>query len=132
MQQPMVMIGTDGIYLGQKPHPWLYGTFPRVLGKYVRKEKLLSLEKAILKMTYLPNKKLGFRDRGAVKENFFADIVIFDPDKIKDCATYTKPNRYPEGIEYVLVSGTVVVETGEHSGSLPRRVLFNLAGTFRL
>lgn len=124
MQQPMTMIGTDGIHLGQKPHPRLYGTFPRVLGKYVREEKLLSLEEAIHKMTYLPNQRLGFADRGAIRKGFFADIVVFDPDTIRDCATYKDPKQYSQGIEYVLVSGKVVVEKGEHTGSLPGRVLF--------
>jgi len=123
MQQPITMFGTDGIYLGEKPHPRLYGTFPRILGKYVREERLLSLEEAIYKMTYLPSQRLGFADRGAVKEKYFADIVILNPDKIKDRATYKNPEQYPEGIEYVLISGKVVVEKGKHTGSLPGKVL---------
>ncbi|MBE0478694.1 D-aminoacylase [Candidatus Aerophobetes bacterium] len=132
MKQPMVMFGSDGIYSGGKPHPRLYGTFPRILRKYVREEKLLSLEEAICKMTYLPNQKLGFTNRGLIKENFFADIVVFNLDEIRDFATYKDPERYPEGIEYVLVSGETAVEKGTYTGSLPGKVLFKQANLLQL
>ena len=130
MSKPWVMVGTDGYAL--KPegvlakgvaHPRSYGTFPRILGRYVRKEKLISLEEAVRKMTSLPAKKLGFKDRGGIKEGMAADIVIFDPKTVIDKATYMKPHQYPEGIEYVIVNGEIVVEGGKHTGNLPGKVL---------
>jgi len=108
---------------GGKPHPRVYGTFPRVLGKYVREEKILTLQDAIRKMTSLPAGKLGLQDRGIIKEGFWADIVIFDPDRIKDKATYADPHQYPEGISYVIVNGEVVVENGRLTGARPGKVL---------
>ena len=130
MSKPWVMVGTDGYAL--KPegvlakgvaHPRSYGTFPRILGRYVREEKLISLEEAIRKMTSLPARKLGFKDRGVIKEGMAADIVIFDPKTVIDRATYMKPHQYPEGIEYVIVNGEIVVEKGKHTGRLPGKVL---------
>ncbi|MCL0059040.1 D-aminoacylase [Dehalococcoidia bacterium] len=130
MQHPAVMIGSDGsalatsgvLYRG-KPHPRNYGTFPRVLGKYVRKEKILPLAEAVRKMTSTPAEKLGLKDRGRIAEGLWADITVFEPQIICDRATYTDPHRYPDGIEYVLVNGTVVIERGEHTGRLAGRVL---------
>jgi len=130
MKKPWVMVGTDGYAL--KPegilakgvaHPRSYGAFPRVLGRYVREEKLLTLEEAIRKMTSLPASKLGFKDRGLIKERMVADIVIFDPNTILDKATYMNPHQFPEGIEYVIVNGEVVVEKGKHTGELPGEIL---------
>ncbi len=130
MTKPWVMVGTDGYAL--KPegilakgvaHPRSYGTFPRILGRYVREEKLLILEEAVRKMTSLPANKLGLKDRGIIREGMAADIVIFDPRSIIDRATYMKPHQYPKGIEYVIVNGELVVEKGEHTGKLPGRVL---------
>jgi N-acyl-D-amino-acid deacylase len=130
MQHPFSMIGTDssavapyGI-LGQgKPHPRGYGTFPRVLGRYVRKEKTLRLEDAVRKMTSLPARKLGLKDRGLIKEGMHADITIFNPETVLDKATYAEPHQYPEGIEYVLVNGKVTVERKEHTEALAGKAL---------
>jgi len=130
MKQPWVMVGSDGRAvsptgsLGRgKPHPRYYGTFPRVLGVYAREKKVISLEMAIRKMTYLPAWRIGFRDRGIIREDAWADLVIFDPDKIIDKATFTNPHQFPEGIEYVIVNGVIVVENGKHTGKLPGKVL---------
>jgi len=124
------MIGTDGSavapygVLGKgKPHPRNYGTFPRVLAKYVREEKILTLESAIRKMTSLPAQKLGLRDRGLIREGMYADITIFDPEKVVDKASYADPHQYPEGIEYVLVNGEVTVDKGEYTGVLLGKAL---------
>ena len=108
---------------GGKPHPRAYGTFPRVLGKYVREEKLLTLEEAVKKMTSLPAGKAGLNDRGIIKEGFRADIVVFDADTIEDKATYTEPHQYPEGVEYVMVNGQLVVDQGELTEAKPGRAL---------
>lgn len=108
---------------GGKPHPRAYGTFPRVLGKYVREERVLTLQDAIRKMTSLPAGKLGLQDRGIIKQGSWADIVVFDPDRIKDKATYDNPHQYPEGIDYVIVNGQVVVENGKLTGARPGKVL---------
>ena len=98
--------------VGGKPHPRCYGTFPRVLGKYVREEKLMPLETAVQKMTALPASKIGLFDRGVLKQGLWADIVVFDPEKIADQATFEAPHQYPVGIAYVLVNGRVAVENG--------------------
>ncbi len=110
-------------YAGGKPHPRAYGTFPRVLGKYVREEGLLSLEEAIRKMTSQPAGKIRLQDRGLLREGFWADIVIFDPKTIRDKATYQNPHQYPEGIEYVVVNGEIVVEQGKLTGKRPGKIL---------
>lgn len=108
---------------GGKPHPRVYGTFPRVLGKYVREEKILTLEEAIRKMTSLPAGKLRLQGRGLVKEGYWADIVVFDPATIKDKATYADPHQYPDGIIHVIVNGQLVVENGRLTGVRPGKVL---------
>ncbi|RLE52034.1 MAG: D-aminoacylase [Candidatus Methanomethylicota archaeon] len=130
MKKPWVMVATDGYALAPYgslargvPHPRSYGTYPRVLGVYVRQMKVLRLEEAIRKMTSLPARKVGFMDRGILRPGFWADIVIFDPDKIIDKATYLEPKQYPEGIKFVLVNGELVIEEGEHTGKLPGKVL---------
>ncbi len=127
---PRVMIGSDGSALaphgelGQgKPHPRNYGTFPRVLGEYAREQRLLTLAQAIHKMTGLPARRLGLADRGVVRAGAKADLVVFDPKRVGDQATYEDPHRYPVGIEHVLVNGRIVVRDGEHTGSLPGRLL---------
>ncbi len=120
MNYPYNMIASDGgvIRHGQGvPHPRSYGTFPRVLGKYVRNEKVLSLEDAVYKMTSLPAKAFRFKDRGLLKKNHYADIVIFDKDKVIDTATFKDPHQYPMGISYVLVNGVVTVAEGELTGN---------------
>jgi len=110
MKHPLVMIGTDGIPSSGKPHPRAYGTYPRILGKYVREEKIFSLEEAIRKMTSLPAQKLGLKDRGMIAEGMIADLVIFNPSTIQEKSTYLNPHEKPEGIEYVLIGGSIVVE----------------------
>ena len=130
LRVPWVMIGSDGASLmpdGEmgkgKSHPRSYGTFPRFLGRYVREEGLLTWQEAVRKATALPAERLGLRDRGQLKAGKRADIVLLDPERITDRATFTEPYRYPEGIEYVLVSGQMVIEGGEHTGALPGEVL---------
>lgn len=128
MQVPWVSIGSDGSALNLsypgKPHPRSFGTNPRVLGKYTREEKVLQLEDAIRKMTSLPAQVLGLKDRGLVKEGYWADVVVLDPDTVADRATYEDPKQYPRGIHYVLVNGTVVIDDGEHTGARPGRVIY--------
>ncbi|MBN2254533.1 MAG: D-aminoacylase [Deltaproteobacteria bacterium] len=127
---PLVVIGSDGWALSPygklaegKPHPRSYGTFPRMLGRYVREEKIMTLGRAIQKMTSITAKKFGLTWRGWLREGFFADIVIFDPDRVTDRATWEEPHQYPEGINYVIVNGRVVIDQGRHTGLLPGRVL---------
>jgi len=105
------------------PHPRAYGTFPRVLSKYVREEKVLTLEQAIYKMSGLPAMVLRLKDRGLIKEGYAADIVIFNPDSIKDKATYLQPHQFPEGIQLVMVNGKIVVKNGKTTGEKPGRAL---------
>ena len=131
LQTPWVSIGSDGTavrpdgILGKgKPHPRWYGTFPRVLGKYVREEKVLALEEAVKKMTSLNAVKLGIEDRGLLKAGKKADVTIFSAERVIDKATFENPHQYPEGIEYVIVNGTPVIEKGQHLGSKPGRVLY--------
>ena len=113
LQHPTCMIGSDGLPSPTgKPHPRLYGTFPRVLGRYVREEGLLSLEEAVRRMTSLPAAKFRLADRGEIREGAWADLVVFDPERIADTATYDDPRRYPTGIAHVLVNGEPVVEQG--------------------
>jgi N-acyl-D-amino-acid deacylase len=127
---PQVMIGSDGSSLATtgemsagKPHPRSYGTFPRVLGRYARDQRVLSLAEAVHKMTGLPARRLGLRDRGEIRVGAKADLVVFDPKQVADRATYEEPHRYPIGIDHVLVNGRFVIKDGEHTGSLPGRVL---------
>lgn len=125
---PLVSFCTDGSSMspafGGKPHPRSYGTFPRVLGKYVREERILRLEDAVRKMTSLPALRLGLRDRGILRTGNWADVVIFDPARVADRATFENPHQYPVGIEYVLVNGKVVIEKGKHTGAHPGRVIY--------
>jgi N-acyl-D-aspartate/D-glutamate deacylase len=130
MKMPWVSIGSDGsavrpdgVLGAGKPHPRWYGTFPRVLGKYVREEQVVTLEEAIRKMTSLNAEKLGIQDRGLLQEGKKADITVFDADRIIDRATFENPHQYPVGVEYVVVNGVVVVEKETHVGTKPGRVL---------
>ncbi len=130
---PRVMIGSDGSALapygelGQgHPHPRSYGTFPRVLGHYVREQRLLSLPQAVHKMTRLPARRFGLRDRGVIRVGARADVVVLDPRTIADAASYEEPHRYPLGVEHVLVNGRFVIRDGQHTGSLPGKLLRNL------
>lgn len=122
------MVGTDGMGKPIDPclggfHPRFYGTYPRILGKYVREERVLTLEDAIRRMTSFPAQRLGLQDRGLLKEKMWADIVIFDPDTVIDKATYEEPQQFPEGIHYVVVNGEIVVERGEQMNQYPGRIL---------
>ncbi|MBT9175375.1 MAG: D-aminoacylase [candidate division WS2 bacterium] len=130
LSHPTSMIGSDGYALAtygmlseSKPHPRSYGTFPRVIGKYVREKKLLTIQDAIRKMTSLPAQRLGLKNRGILREGCYADIVIFDKKKIIDKATFDNPHQYPDGIEYVLVNGQITLEKGKHRGTLAGKVL---------
>jgi N-acyl-D-amino-acid deacylase len=129
MRSPHGMVGSDGSaaapwgILGRgKPHPRFYGTFPRVIGHYVR-EGVLSLQEAVRKMTSAPAQRLGLGDRGLLRVGFKADITVFDPGKVKDEATFVDPHRFASGIPYVMVNGEFVVDSGEHTGVLPGRTL---------
>jgi N-acyl-D-amino-acid deacylase len=130
MQAPFVSFctdsgsrATDGPLAGSKSHPRGWGSYPRILGRYVRDEKLLSLETAIHKMTGAPAARVGLRDRGLIREGMFADITVFDPAKVIDRATFESPNQYPIGIEYVLVNGKLSVDKGQRTSALAGRVL---------
>ncbi|MHA2006376.1 MAG: N-acyl-D-amino-acid deacylase family protein [Promethearchaeota archaeon] len=126
MKSRFTMIGTDGwsVPMGSgKPHPRFYGTYPRILGKYVREEKILALEQAIRKMTSFPAQTLGLLDRGLIREGIWADLVIFDPDTIIDKATYTDPHQYPNGIYYVIINGEIVIQNKQHTAVKSGKVL---------
>jgi N-acyl-D-amino-acid deacylase len=124
------MIGTDawgvnpsGALGHGKPHPRYYGTYPRILGKYVREEGVLTLEDAVRRMTSFPAQRLGLTDRGLLKPGMWADIVVFDAEHVIDKATYLEPHRFPRGILHVLVNGRVVIKDEQQTGVLPGRVL---------
>ena len=117
------MVGTDSTFLGETPSPRTYGSFPRILGQFVRDEALLSLEEAIRKMTSAPAARLGLRDRGVIRDGAVADLVVFDPATVRSTATYDAPRSYPIGIEQVIVAGTLVVADGVHTGATPGRGL---------
>ena len=123
MAHPTTMIGSDGLYSPGNPHPRVYGTFPRILGRYVREEKHLTLEEAVRKMTSFPARKIGLENKGVLRPGADADIVIFDPETVIDKATFQNSPQYPEGIEYVLVNGRVCVEKGQFTGQTAGRVI---------
>jgi dihydroorotase/N-acyl-D-amino-acid deacylase len=128
LAQPWMKFGTDAggadpERSGALTHPRAYGTFPRILGKYVREERVLSLEEAVRKMTSAVANRLSIRDRGLLREGAFADIVIFDPKTVGDLATYEQPHQMSVGVHWVLVNGTVVVREGVHTGALPGRIV---------
>ena len=131
MGHPQAMIGSDGNavspdgpYRDFKPHPRFYGTYPRILGRYVREQpSVLTLEEAVYKMTGFPAKRLGLKDRGVIGEGLAADIVVFDPDTVIDNATFEDPHRFPTGIPHVFVAGEPIVLDGQHTGATPGRVL---------
>jgi N-acyl-D-amino-acid deacylase len=136
-REPFHMIGSDGIALAPygelasfKFHPRAYGTFPRVIARYVRENAVLSLEEAIRKMTSLPARRIGLRDRGQIKQGMWADLVVFNYEHIMDRSTYEQPNLYSEGIEYVLINGEIVVRKGTHTGKLPGKVLRHDSTTY--
>ncbi|MBS0364876.1 MAG: D-aminoacylase [Proteobacteria bacterium] len=130
LQQPWTSVDNDssgtspeGILGQEHPHPRAYGTFPRILRKYVREEKKLTLPEAIRKFTALPAQRMRLTDRGVLKAGMWADVVIFDPESIRDTATFQKPNQLSEGMQYVLVNGVPVIERGRMTGALPGKVL---------
>ena len=133
LTQPWCSVGSDGSAFATQgplrrgnPHPRNFGTFPRVLGTYVRERKVLRLEDAVRKMTSLNATKVGLIDRGLLRVGLFADITIFDPERVADLATYTDPFQYSTGIEYVIVNGQLVLDRGEHTGARPGRALRHL------
>jgi N-acyl-D-amino-acid deacylase len=124
LAHPLCMIGSDGIPSPTgKPHPRLYGTFPRVLGTYCRDERLFPLEEAVRKMTSLPAQRMNLPERGELREGYAADMVIFNPDTINDIATYEDPRQYPTGIEYVIVNGEIAAERGKQTPARGGRLL---------
>ncbi|HEU4935336.1 MAG TPA: D-aminoacylase [Vicinamibacterales bacterium] len=133
MKQPWVSIASDGAAINLAadgvPHPRSYSTNPRVLGYYVREQKVLTLEDAVRKMTSLPAQILGLRDRGQIREGFAADLVMFDPATVRETNSFARPKSYPVGIPYTIVNGTVVIDGGKHTGARPGRALMGRAFT---
>ncbi len=130
LKQPWVSIDNDsqgtspeGLLASEHPHPRAYGTFPRILRKYVREEHVLTLEDAIRKFSALPAQRMRLTDRGVLKQGMWADVVIFDPATIRDVATFEQPNQLSQGMDYVLVNGAPVIADGKMTGSLPGKVL---------
>ena len=123
IRHPRAMIATDGVMIAAKPAPRTYGTYPRILGEFVREQRWLGLEEAVRKMTGAAAARLGLVDRGVLADGYKADLVVFDPSRVRAMATYDEPRRYPEGIPYVLVNGVLVVDGGEHTGATPGRAL---------
>ena len=136
MRLPWVAVASDGSALRPDgvlaegvPHPRSFGTNPRVLGKYVREEHNLTLEEAVRKMTSFPAQILRLRDRGMIKEGYWADLVVFDPATVKDNSTYEKPTLYPTGINHVFVNGVQVIRNGEHTGAKPGKIVYGAGHT---
>jgi N-acyl-D-aspartate/D-glutamate deacylase len=126
LRHPLAMIETDGDNVSYGigfPHPRSYGAFPRVLGRYVREQKLLTLEEAVRRMTSLPAEQVGQHERGKIAEGLFADVTIFDPETVSDRATYTDPHQYSVGIHHLVVNGAPVIRNGAYTGEKPGRVL---------
>jgi len=122
LRHPQATVGSDGIFVG-RPHPRLYGTYPRYLKTFVREKKLLSLPEAVRKVTSFPAQILGLKGRGALEAGFWADMVLLDPESVADTATYEEPEGYPTGIPYIFVNGQLVVEGGQFTSALPGQVL---------
>ena len=130
LSRPWISIGTDapgqaidGPFAGESAHPRAFGSMPRVLGHYAREVRLFPLEEAVRKMTSLPARRVRLFDRGLLRPGMFADIAVFDPDRVRDLATYEAPTRYPEGIEYVIVNGKIVLDGGTMTSERPGRFL---------
>jgi N-acyl-D-amino-acid deacylase len=128
--QPWVSFGSDagslapeGVFLKSNPHPRAYGTFARLLGKYVREEEVITLEEAVRRLTWQPASNLGLARRGSIQPGYFADVVVFDPGEIIDHGTFDAPHQYATGVLHVFVNGTQVLEHGEHTGATPGRVV---------
>ncbi len=131
MAKPWISFGSDeasqapeGVFLKSNPHPRAYGNFARVLGKYVREEKVLSLGEAVRRLSALPATNLGLDHRGFLKEGMFADVVVFNPETIADRATFAQPHQYAVGMKQVFVNGVLVIKDGEHTGAKPGRALW--------
>jgi N-acyl-D-amino-acid deacylase len=116
-------LAAEGLFLQSSVHPRAYGSFARLLGKFVREEKLMPLEEAIRKLTGLPARNLRLDRRGMLKKGYFADVVVFDPEKIQDHATFQNPHQYATGMVHVFVNGVQVLADGEHTGAKPGRVV---------
>jgi N-acyl-D-amino-acid deacylase len=123
VKHPVGMVGTDSTFIGAKPSPRTYGSYPRILGQFVRDDRLLSLEQAVHKMTGAAATRLGFRQRGTIVDGNIADLVVFDPATVRSNATYDEPRRFPTGIEHVIVNGVQVVRDGEHTSATPGRAI---------
>jgi dihydroorotase/N-acyl-D-amino-acid deacylase len=135
LKQPWASICNDsqgtspeGLLGKEHPHPRAYGTFPRILRKYVREDHLLTLEDAIRKFSALPAGRMRIADRGVLKAGMWADIVVFDPETIRDLATFEKPNQLSEGMRFVLVNGVPVISEGKMTGALPGKVILGQGG----
>ncbi|MCA9826183.1 MAG: amidohydrolase family protein, partial [Dehalococcoidia bacterium] len=130
LRHPLVMVGSDGIpNLNGSPHPRLFGTFPRILARYVREQRVLSLEDAVHRMTQMSCDRFGIANRGLIAEGYIADLVLFDPATVEDLATYDDPKLEPAGISKVIVSGRVAFDAGTHTGTGAGRMLrFRQAG----
>jgi N-acyl-D-amino-acid deacylase len=131
LAKPWISFGSDeasqapeSVFLKSNPHPRAYGNFARVLGKYVRDEKLLPMKEAIRRLSGLPATNLGLDHRGFLKKGMFADVVVFDPTTIADRATYEKPHQYAVGVKHVFVNGVQVLKDGEHTDAKPGRALW--------
>lgn len=122
-QHRLGMVGTDSVFIGDKPSPRTYGSFPRILGEFVREESFLTLPEAIRKFTSFPAQRLGLADRGILRDGFRADVTVFDPQRVRAAATYDQPRQQSTGIEHVLVNGTLVLDHGKPTGALPGRAL---------
>jgi N-acyl-D-amino-acid deacylase len=130
MRHPLTMIGSDGeapVFGNASPHPRAYGTFPRLLGRYVREKGVLTLEDAVRKMTSFPAARLKITDRGVLRPGMKADIVVFDPATVSDRSEFGKPHQYSVGIREVIVNGEVVLRDGKMTGARPGRVLYGPA-----
>jgi N-acyl-D-amino-acid deacylase len=114
----------EGAFLKSNPHPRAYGNFARLLGKYVREEKVISMEEAVRRLSNLPATNLGLDRRGLLKPGYFADVVIFDPSTIADKATFEKPHQFAVGVRDVFVNGVQMLKNGEHTGKFSGRALW--------
>jgi len=114
---------TEGVFMNTNPHPRAYGNFSRLLGKYVREEKIITMQEAIRRMTSLPAYNIGIDERGQLSEGYFADVVVFDPERIADQATFEEPHQYATGVWHVFVNGEQVLKNGRHTGATPGRVV---------
>jgi N-acyl-D-amino-acid deacylase len=129
VRHPVGTFGTDSTFIGAKPSPRTYGSFPRVLGQFVRDEALLSLEEAVRKMTSAAAQRLGLADRGLLRDGLVADLVVFDPERVRSNATYAEPRRYPDGIRHVIVNGMPVVDDGAMTEARPGRTIRRAAAS---